>query len=105
MTVRFGKNSLANPGIVAEMIGLSTETPVLGKYVLGFFEELLLKLLLAGEKKTEEQVFFTRPEWNTFWTPYLEALASPDEQLRSAVCTHVTPLIVKLDKNSLAHVL
>lgn len=29
---------------MAEMINLSTETPVLGKFVLAFFEALLIKL-------------------------------------------------------------
>ena len=49
-----------NKGVMAEMIGLSTETPVLGKFVLAFFEALLIKLKVAGgaaaqDESTEEK--------------------------------------------------
>jgi hypothetical protein len=36
-----------NPDAIGEMINYSSETPVIGKYVLGFFESFLMKLKTA----------------------------------------------------------
>ena len=87
-----------NKDLIGEMIALSTETLVIGKYVLTFFEALLRKLYFA--------VSCNQEEWFGFWIDqYLRALKAGDEALRTAVCTYITPIVIRIDKISLAYIL
>lgn len=87
-----------NPHAIAEMIMHTSETAVVGRPVLNYFEAFLKKLWLAVDGKPEP--------WYAFWIKeYLEALRSDDESLRTSVCTHLTPLVIKIHKMSLAYIL
>jgi len=87
-----------NPGAIREMIEFSTETLVVGKYVLNFFEALMRKLFTAVDRKQDA--------WFAFWVEdYLKCLRSDDESLRIAVCTYITPIAIKISSMSLAYIL
>ena len=80
------------------MISHAPETAVIGKYVLTYLEAFLRKLWVAVGSKPEL--------WYAFWIKdYLEALRSGDESLRASVCTFVTPIVIRINKLSLAYIL
>jgi hypothetical protein len=44
--------------------------------------------------------------WFDIWIDaYLKAMASPNETLRDSVCTMITPIVIKVNKNSLPLIL
>ena len=87
-----------NPTVIKEMIYFSKETQVLGKYVLAFFESFLRKLWTSFEGKQDK--------WFEIWIDdYLNALRSGDDGLRSAVCSYITPIVIKINKISLPFIL
>ena len=89
-----------NKDAIQEMIELSCETPVLGKYVLSFFEALMRKLWESCQEAGQTD------KWYSYWIgPYLKSLKSDEDALRTAVCTHITPIVVKINKMSLAVIL
>ena len=64
-----------NPDAITEMISHTSEAPVIGKYVMSYFEGYLNKLWRAVGEKPQD--------WYAFWTDqYLAALKSPDDSLR-----------------------
>lgn len=82
------------------MIELSCETPVVGKYVLSFFEALMRKLWESCSQASQGD------KWYSYWIgPYLKSLKSEDDTLRTSVCTYITPIVVKINKMSLAVIL
>jgi len=64
-----------------------------------------MKKMLLKENSKDGKKWYELPVWRSFWQPYLDALSSPREDLRASVCTHVTPIIVKIDKSSLGYIL
>jgi hypothetical protein len=87
-----------NPEAIKEMIHFSKEIQVMGKYVLAFFESYLRKLWTTFEGKQDK--------WFETWiNEYLAALRSGDDSLRAAVCTHITPIVIKINKISLPYIL
>lgn len=87
-----------HPDAIAEMIAHTSETAVVGKHVLTYFEAFLKKLWAAVVGKPEL--------WYTYWIDdYLRAVRSGDETLRTAVCTHLTPIVIRIHKMSLAYIL
>lgn len=89
-----------NSEAIPEMIELSSETPVIGKYVLTFFEALLQKLWASCSASGKPDA------WFEYWIAcYLKALHSDDEALRTAACTYITPVVVRVNKMSLAYIL
>jgi hypothetical protein len=87
-----------NPNAISEMINFSKETLVMGKYVLAFFESILRKLWTSFEGKQDQ--------WFDTWiNEYLSALRSGDDSLRSAVCSNITPIVIKINKISLPYIL
>ena len=95
-----------NSTIVQEVIGLSTVAPQIGKFVLAFFEDLLKKLI-NNDKELEKDttLWMKKGKWDFLWNPFFEALQSQDEALRTSVCTHITPILLKLNSNVLKYVL
>ena len=71
---------------------------MMGKYVLAFFEVLLKKLWsITGGRQDA---------WHQYWIePYLSALRSDDDILRTAVSNYITPIIIKINKMSLAFIM
>lgn len=87
-----------NPTAIKELIIHSTETFLIGKYVTTYFEAVLRKLWISVEGKQEI--------WFSYWIDdYLAALKSPDETLRNSVVSFITPIMIKINKMSLAYVL
>lgn len=87
-----------NPQIVKEMLLYSTETLVMGKYVLGFFEAFLKKLWGAVGKDHEK--------WHKYWMDdYVNCLLSENDALRQAVGQLITPIVIKINSMSLAFIL
>jgi hypothetical protein len=88
----------SNPDSISEMISHTSEALVIGKYVMSYFEGFLRRLWTAVGEKADL--------WYGFWTDeYLSALKSSDEALRAAACTHITPIVIKINKQSLAYIL
>lgn len=86
------------PNAIEEMIAHTSAAIVIGKYVLAYFEAFLRKLWTVCA--------FKEDEWYSYWvSTYLKALGSQDECLRTAACTHLTPIILKINKMSLAYIL
>ena len=82
------------------MIELSCETPVVGKFVLSFFEALMRKLWDSCSEAGKSD------KWYAYWIgPYLKSLKSEDDTLRTSVCTYITPIVVRINKMSLAVIL
>jgi hypothetical protein len=80
------------------MIVHASEEILIGKYVLSFFEAFLRKLWDTVGKKEDV--------WYSYWvTEYLKALNSQDEGVRQAACGHLTPIVIKINKTSLAYIL
>lgn len=87
-----------NPQAIREIIGHSSEAVVIGKYVFVYFEALLKKLWTAVGGNAEK--------WYAFWIDdYLEALSSEEDGIRVAACSHLTPILLKIHKMSLAYIL
>ena len=71
--------------------------------MLNFFEAMLKKALLAGRSSGQAD---HEKKWFDIWIDaYLEALRSPNESLRDSVCTLITPLVIRVNKNSLPLIL
>lgn len=89
----------SHPSTVKEVLESATDTLTNGKYVLNFFEALLKKALTRSSPEVEQR-------WFAIWVDeYLSALRSPHEALRDAVCALITPIVIKLNKNSLPLIL
>jgi hypothetical protein len=66
--------------------------------VLAYFEAFLKKLWIAVDLNAEV--------WYSYWIEdYMNALKSNDEALRTAACTYLTPIIIKINKPALAFIL
>lgn len=88
-----------HPSIVRDVIESTVESVTSGKYVINFFEAFLKKALSRGNKDSEKR-------WFDIWIEeYLRALRSTNEDLRDAVCTLITPIVIKVNKNSLPLIL
>eukprot|EP00347_Sterkiella_histriomuscorum_P008658 403344256 len=87
-----------NPYAVREIMESTTEAVTTGKYVINFFETLLKKAM--GKSLQQEQ------RWFDIWiNEYLNSLQSPKENIRDAVCSLITPIVIKINKNSLPYIL
>jgi hypothetical protein len=107
-----------NPKTIDEIIESTLDTQQSGKYVQNFFEALLKKALSgargsgAGTTSTSENEKSKKLKpniiigWFDIWIDaYLKAMASPNETLRDSVCTMITPIVIKINKNSLPLIL
>jgi hypothetical protein len=98
-----------NPHTINEIMDSTLDTQQSGKYVLNFFEAILKKALSGARGNGQGTVSSAENEkrWFDIWiNQYLEAMMNPkNEALRDGVCTQVTPIVIKINKNALPLIL
>lgn len=110
-----------NPQTIDEIIESTLDNQQSGKYVQNFFEALLKKALSGArgsgagtisssenEKSNKSSVYSltNNIEWFEIWIDaYLKAMRSTNDLLRDSVCTLITPIVIKVNKNSLPLIL
>ena len=98
-----------NPQTIKEIIESTLDTQQSGKYVLNFFEAMLKKALSGARGSGLGTVSSAENEkrWFDLWiNHYLDAMLSSDnEALRDGVCTQITPIVIKINKNALPLIL
>ena len=75
--------------------------------MINFFESLLKKALGNTVEQEQSKLYnFKVLGWFSIWIDqYLSGLKSQNEQLRDSICNLITPIVIKINKNSLPFIL